>query len=173
MHAGMMDVQGIRPMALRWCSNRQQYTDREQFVRISGNLVAEFGGDRVMVRPADLYGNFDYIPKTGNQPPDPGQMAQVLMEGLGAILKQPAFLGMPDKEGNYLDPHEILKEILRDKGVKNVADFYRKAQEMAQQQAGAPGMPGPAPQVQVLPDDQVEQMQQAGNIVPMQGGMAA
>ena len=99
-----------------------------------------------------------------------GDRAKTLLAGLEAILKQPELLGMPDKDGNYLDPHEFLKEILRDSDVKDVSTFYRKAAQ-AMAQAGAPG--GSAPNVQVMPDEEIAKQRDAGNIIPMQGGMAA
>src|SRR3990167_8187082 len=63
MHAMMMDFQGIRPLAIRWVSNRQQYTDTDMYVRVAGKLAEEFGGERIKVKPGDLRGNYDYIPK--------------------------------------------------------------------------------------------------------------
>ncbi len=158
MHAGMMDVQGMRPMALRITSNRQQFTDQEQYYRVAGDTAREFGGDRVLIRPDDLYGNFDYLPKTGPEPPDPGEMAQVMTDFVVGMGKNPGLLAMPDKDGNLLDIHEFVKEMLRDRKVKNVDDYYRKTQAAAAT---------PAPNVQVLPDAQVQQMQQQGNVIPM------
>ncbi len=158
----MMDVQGLRPMALRWCANRQQYTDQEQYVRVAGNVAAEFGGNRVLVKPDDIQGNFDYIPRTGPEPGDPGEMAATLMDGLAAIMKEPAILSIPDRNGNFLDPHEFIKEMLRDRRVTNVDDFYRSMG------ATGAGQQAPMPNVQVVPDAQVQQQAQAGNVIPMQ-----
>lgn len=160
MHAIMMDIQGIRPLALRWCSNRQQYTEEEMYVRIAGDLAAEFGGDRVSVKPGDLYGNYDYLPKTGPEPPDPGQMFELMFNGLKAI--PPEVMVVPDKNGKILDPHEFIKEGLRDRGVKNPNDFYREM-------GGQPGQQPPGTNVQVLPDEEVMRQKQAGNIVPIRG----
>jgi hypothetical protein len=162
MHAGMMDVQGMRPMALRITSNRQQFTDQEQYYRVAGEIAAEFGGDRVLIKPDDLYGNYDYMPKTGPEPPDPGEMAQVMTDFIVGLGKNPGLLALPDKDGKLLDIHEFVKEMLRDRKVKNVNDFYR-------QMGGQPGQQPPAPNVQVLPDEQVQQMQQQGNVIPMRG----
>lgn len=162
--AGLFDIQALKPLALRWCSNRQQFTDEEQFVRITGTLAKQFGGelvgDRLRVTPKDLQGNYDYEPKMGPTPMNPEQMAQVLMDGLVGIMKSEVLMGMPDKEGKILDPHEILKEILRDKGIKNPDDFYRSM-------GGQPGQQMPGASVQVMPDEQVQAEQQRGNIVPM------
>lgn len=164
--AMLIDVQGIRPLALRWCANRQQFTSEEQYYRIAGKIAEEFGGDRILVRPEDLWGNFDYIPKTGPEPGDPAERAAALTDGLLAIMKSDTLLAMPDRDGKYLDPHEFIKEILRDKDVKNVNDFYREVQQAAQNGlAGLQG--GMAPQVTVMPDEQLAQQQAAGNVIPM------
>lgn len=160
MHAMMMDVQAMRPLALRWVSNRQQYTSEEMYVRVGGNLAHEFGGDRVRVRPDDLHGNYDYIPRTGAAPLDPGEMATIMFDGLAMILKQPEILAVPDRDGNVLDPHEFIKEGLRDRGVRNVEDFYRKM-------GGKPGQTPPGANVEVKSDEEVERMRQAGNVIPI------
>ena len=159
MHAMMMDIQAIRPLALRWVSNRQQYTDEDMYVRIVGKLIEEFGGDRIKIKPKDIRGNFDYIPKTGPEGGDPGEMADVMFSGLESIMKRPEILTIPDKNGKLLDVHEFVKEALRDRKVRNVEDFYREM-------GGLPGQQPPGANVIVKPDEEVERMRRAGNVVP-------
>ena len=166
MRAMMYDIMGLKPLALRWASNRQQYTSEEQYVRITGAMAAQLGltpeqANRFRVRQQDLYGNYDYASRTGPEPMDPGEMAQLMMNAVTLIEKQPAILTLPDREGKFLDPHEFIKEGLRNGGVRNVDDFYR-------QMGGLPGQQPPGTNVQVLPDEQVQQMARAGNVVPMQ-----
>ena len=162
MHAMMMDIQGIRPLALRWVSNRQQYTDEDMYVRIAGRLVEEFGGDRIKVRPKDIHGNFDYLPKTGPEGGDPAEMADVMWKGLAAIMQNKELLAIPDKNGKILDLHEIIKETYRNSKVRNVEDFYRSI-------GGQPGQAPPAPNIKVLPDEEMARMVEAGNAIPMEG----
>jgi len=160
--AMMFDVQGIRPTALRWCANRQQYTELEQYVRIAGDDALEFGGDRVRIRPEDLRGSYDYLPKTGPEPPDPGQLAMVMEKMLATLAKSPEVLAMPDSKGRLLDLHAIIQETYRQFGIKNIGDFYKEPQP-------APGMPGMPPgPAQVLPDEQIQKGVQAGNYTPLQ-----
>jgi len=163
MHAMMMDIQGMRPLALRWTSNRQQYTDTEMYVRVAGDLAAEFGGDRVKVRPGDLHGNYDYISKTGPEPETPEELAQTLFTGATSILKSPEILAVPDKNGKFLDIHEFIKEGLRAQKIRNPEDFYRLM-------GGQPGQQPPGQEVKVVPDEQVERQRQAGNVVPINEG---
>lgn len=164
MHAIMMDVQGMRPLALRWCSNRQQYTDQDMFVRIAGDMVQEFGGERFKVRPGDLQGNFDYIPKTGPEPGDPGEMAKIMFDTAMAIGKSPDLLAVPDKNGKLLDLHEFIKEALRSSKVRNPNDFYR---DVMNKMGGLPGQIPPGPQVKVVSDEEAQKQAQRGNIVPI------
>ena len=95
----MIDYQAIRPLALLWVSNRQQYTDEDMYVRIAGRLIEEFGGERAKVRPKDIHGNFDYLPKTGPEGGDPAEMAGILWKGLEAIMQNKELLAIPDKNG--------------------------------------------------------------------------
>ena len=168
MHAAMMDVQGLRPLALRWAANRQQYTDEEMFLRVAGDLAVEFGGDRARIKPGDIAGNFDYGASTGPDPSDKEAAGATLERGLEMIGKNPAILQIPDKNGRLIDIHEVMKEIMRNGGIKNPDDMYRAAQDVM---AGmTPGQPGG---VQVLPDEQVAQQAQRGNLMPVQGGRMA
>jgi len=166
MHAMMMDIQGMRPLALRWVSNRQQYTDTEMYVRVAGRIAEEFGGEQIRVKPGDLYGNYDYIPRTGPEPPMPGDLGDILFNGLASIMKAPDILALPDKNGKILDIHEFIKESLRDKGIKNIEDFYRSM-------GGQAGQQPPGTNVEVQPDEQVERQVQAGNVVPIEEGRRA
>ncbi len=161
MHAMMTDIQAIRPLALRWISNRQQYTDEDMFVRIAGTWASEFGGDRVKVEPKDIYGNFDYIPKTGPESPDPKEMTEIMFNGLATILKS-GIQNVPDQEGRVFDPHKYIQDTLIGSGIKNIDDYYRSI-------GGLPGQVPPGGDVVVKPDEEVAKMVAAGNAVPTNG----
>jgi hypothetical protein len=151
MTARMLDAQALQPLANRAISNRQQFTELSQYVRIAGDMAAEFGGaDRLLIRPADLGGSFDYIPHSGTQPADPARLAGVWAKMLEAGAKIPQ-LYQPGPDGKVLDLREIFNEAAKAMGVKNVNQFY----------------------ISVMPDPQLAAMVQAGNAVPMgaaQGG---
>ena len=154
MLAQMMDIQGVRPLALRWASNRQQYTSEEMYVKIAGDLAKEMGADRMKVRPQDLYGNYDYSVKLGGKNDNQGE---VLWNAVGIIAQNPEILGMADKDGNVLDLMEFIKEALRSGDIKDVQNYFKPmmANPMAQQN------------VQVMPDEQLQQQAQAGNVIPI------
>ena len=159
MHAMMMDIQGIRPLALRWVANRQQYTDQDMFVRVAGSVATEFGGDRTKVRPQDIYGNYDYIPKTGPEGPDPKEMTEIMFNGLATIMKS-GVQNVPDENGRVFDPHKYVKDTLRQSGITNIDDYYRSL-------GGLPGQTPPGTNVVVKPDEEVARMAEAGNAVPV------
>lgn len=154
--ARFMDDMALRPLVERAVSNRQQFTEIEQYFRITGELMGELGQDakQLLVRPNDLAGNFDYISSTGALPPDPARQAEIwvrMLEGIAQIapLGIPGFL-IPGQDGKVLDVREIFNEAARNGGAKNIERFYK--------QIAAP---------QVLPDQEVDQGVQDGNIVPI------
>lgn len=156
VQAVLMDAAAIAPMAMRLVSNRQQFSSKEQFYRITGDLARELG-DRVLIRPQDVYGNFDYTSNTGALPPDPAQMAETWVKVMEALGKLPILLA-PTPDGRQISLHEVFNETLRAAGIKNFDQFY---QQMV--------MPPPG----VVPDEEVEQGVQAGNVVPIDQMRAA
>lgn len=169
-YAQLIDSMAMMPLGRRWISNRQQFTDKEQFFRIRGDLSREIGSERLLVSPNDLAGSFDYVPRAGPMPPDPAEMAQSWQMVGDMLSKNPALLGIPDAQGRVPDPQELFKEAVRTIGVRNIDSYYKPL-------APLPGMPGqmpggPPPQagpVRVVPDEQVAQMRQAGNVIPLRG----
>ena len=157
-YATLIDAMAMMPVGKRWISNRQQFTDQAQFIRIGGELMREAGSERLLVRPEDLAGNFDYVSRSGPQSPDPSdsiQSWQVLTETLS---KNPALLGLPDAMGKVLDPIELFKEYARGPlGIRNIDSFFRE-------------LPPPAPaDVTLMDDQQVEEEKRKGNVVPLRG----
>jgi hypothetical protein len=85
-----------------------------------------------------------------------------LMLGMG---KFPQIL-MPGPDGRQLDLRAIFNEVARNLGVKNIDQFYMDAQPAQ-----------PPINAQIMPDEQVQQGAQAGNMLPARlpgiPGMAA
>lgn len=156
--ARFMDDMGLRPLVERAISNRQQFTEIEQYFRISGELMSELGQDakQILVRPSDLGGNFDYVSNTGALPPDPARQAEIwvrILEGIAqfAPLQVPGLI-VPGPDGKVMDVREVFNEAARQGGAKNIERFYMQVQ---------------APP-QILPDEAIQQGVQAGNVVPIQ-----
>jgi len=89
------------------------------------------------------------------------------------LNKSPALLTIPDSQGRVIDPIEIFKEFCRTLGIRNIDSYMKQApmpQPMPGQMPGQPGLPPgqPMPQtpVRVMPDQQVQQQVQAGNVIP-------
>lgn len=144
MVARMIDAQAIHPLAKRAVANRQQFTELEQWFRISGDMAKEFdGAKQLQIRPPDLAGDFDYIPHSGIIPPDPERYAQVWIRLLEGAAKLPQVI-QPGPDGKVLDLREIFNEAARAAGVKDIEHFY----------------------VSVVSDEAVADGVVAGNLIP-------
>jgi hypothetical protein len=160
--ATMLDGMAIEPMALRWISNRQQFTDQPQWVRIAGDLALEMGAERLLVTPDQLQGDFDYISRAGAQPPDPAKQAISWDKLLQAISANPAILTMPDANGKVFDAVELLKEYTRGPlGIRNVESFMKLL----------PPPLAPGQNVQLMNDQTLEDQRRQGNVIPLRQAM--
>jgi len=181
-YAQLIDSMAIFKMAQRWISNRQQFTDKEGWFRVSGEFAREMAstGDPryqngfMMVTPDDLAGNVDYVPRSGPMPADPGDSIQAWTTLSEMLSKSPMLLQMPDAQGRVPDVQELFKEFARTPlGIRNIDSFYKPLMPppgMGMPGQMPPGAPGtPQVPVRVLPDEQVAQMRQAGNVIPLKG----
>lgn len=152
--ARMIDSMAISPMAKRAIANRQQFTSMEQYYRIVGDEaglqeIQHSVGNRSLIQ-----GNFDYMPTDGILPPDPIRQAGTWMqisESLMRFMPLMQQMGIAPADGMIPDVNMVLKETFRTLGVKNIDRFYTP-------------MPQPP---QVMPDEQVDQGMQDGNMVPI------
>lgn len=163
--AGMMDAMAIAPLANRAVANRQQFTSIEQFVRIIGEQAqAESQGmERMPIGADDIQGNFDYVPHSPVSPQDPMRQASMWQNLLATLGAWPQ-LTAPGPDGKYLDVREIFNEAAKAMGARNIEQFYKQMQMQPQMGMGQPGMG--MPPAQVVPDEQIQQAVQSGNMVP-------
>lgn len=154
--AKLIDSQAIAPMILRMVANRQQFTSMDQYYRIVGSQARDTkGAERLRIGADDVQGDFDYIPNSGVMPADPSRNAETWTRVLQMVLTTPA-LQQPKPGSNQIpDVWAIFDETVRAMGIRDLDTLYTEA---------PPPMPMP---VQVMPDEQVAQQAQAGNIVPM------
>lgn len=146
--ARLIEAGGIAKLARRAISNRQQFTELEQYFKIAGDLAKETGGvERLMINRGQLQGNFDYTAHTTMMPADPARDAAIWSTIYQTAASNPALL-QPGPDGKALDVREIFNEMVRRMGVRNIQDFYID--------------------VRVVPDQQFEQGVQAGNYVPVE-----
>lgn len=150
--AKMIDSMSLSKLSKRAISNRLQLTSIEQFYRIVGDDAKDM--DYVKAAMQDLSGNYDYVPLSGILPPDPVRMSRTWAQILETVSRVVPMLlqgPVPPPDGKIPDVNAILRETIRTLGVKNVDDYYVPIQP------------------QVMPDQQVEQQVQAGNMIPLQG----
>jgi hypothetical protein len=153
--AQLIDAQLVKPTTERNVINRQQFTSLEQAYRITGRLAEELRIDEISIRPDDLYGRYDYVTKTPTLAADPARNAQ-LWGSLLQILATSPHLIQPRADGKQINMHKVFNEYLKISGVNYLDDFYEQV---------------PPPPMQVMGDEQLQQGVQAGNVVPMGGGV--
>lgn len=183
----LLDHQIFKPLAVRSGLNRQQFTELEQWFRISGDLAKELerraasnpnfdiqgGVLRALIAPEDLVGNFDYIANTPDSPIEPAKNFELWMNFFQVVAQSMQIFASPEiaSDGRIPDIREIFNETMRKAGIKNIESFYR---QLPQPQAPPmpPGMPpemaammGGGGPPQVVPDEQYAQQVQAGNYV--------
>jgi hypothetical protein len=158
----LYESMGWQPLILRAISNRQQFTSLEQFMRISGDAASDDiqATQRVLIKPWDLQGNFDYIARSASLPPDPSRQAMVWVQLMLGLGKFPQIM-QPGPDGKALDVRKIFNEVARNMGIRNINQFYTQPQQIP------PGMPGPG--MQVMPDEQVANGVQRGDLAPIPG----
>jgi len=157
--AELLDLQVVAPAASRHVQNRQQWTSTEEVFRIAGRLAEELGEDALNVKPDDLYGRFDYVPKTPSMIADPARSNALWGSLLQVLGSAPQLLEPDPTTGKAIDPHAVFKEFVKSAGVNYFEDFMR---EMPMLPPGGVGVMG---------DEEVQQGVDNGNLVPLGQGV--
>ncbi len=158
--AKVVSLQALWDIGYMFASNTQQLMSKPTYVKTVGLweevLAKEYGIDtammipqmnpRMKVNPQDLSIAYDLIVKDGSVMG--GENPQVWTELFRTIISQPALY-------QNFDVVRIFKHVARVMGAKDVNEFVMKA--------------GPI-QAQIMPDAQVANQAQAGNIVPVGAG---
>ncbi len=137
----------FRPMARQMVQNNMEFMTSPQYLRIAGSLEQEYqaigrsvqGG--VMVSPEDIQGMFDYPITDATSPLDPIGFARVWMQVMDMSMKHPLI-------AQQVDHLALFKEVVGSMGVNDISRFLVQ------------------PNVQVMPDQQLQQQVQSGNLVP-------
>jgi len=114
----------------------------EQTLRTEYGQMMPPPGSPIPISPEMLMVEFDVIPKDNTM--SGKENVESLLMGLQIATGNPILASQIDLVRNYL-------HLMRMMGVKNVQEFLLKTP------------------VQVMPDEQVQQQAQAGNLQPMQG----
>ena len=146
-------TQGIVPLARQYAQNNMSFQNTEQYVRLAGSLENEYraigravaGG--AMISPEDIQGLFDFPLIDPSQPLDPVRWAQTWMQVSQMAIQNPALA----QQVNHI---ELFKQVTQSMSIADISRFL-------------------LPQnVQVMPDQMMQQEVQKGNLVGMGGGAA-
>ena len=147
MLIGMQFMQDIGTM---FAVHSQQYMSQETYVRIVGRYAEQIKktlnpkGTNVRVSPYDLAINYDLIVRDGSIPG--GNFSQSWIELFKVIGQSPEL-------SQQFDVTRIFMYIAQQLGAKNVEDFRRNMDQI---------------QTQTMPDEQVADQVQRGNLVPLE-----
>lgn len=144
--ARLMDESAMQELIQQTIHNRQQFTSIGRYYEIVGRMAEEIGMDSMFADLESIQGEFKYKPITGILPEDPSRSA-ANWTNLMAAAGQLPMLQQPGPDGKMLDFRSIFNTIAEKSGISNIDDYYMD--------------------VQVMPDQQVQQQLQAGNLAPM------
>ena len=145
--AMIIGIQAMQDIGTMFAVHTQQYMSQETYVKIVGNypeqLAAIFGGKtNIRVTPQDMIINYDLIVRDGSIPG--GNFSSAWIEMFKVIGTTPELM-------QQFDVSRIFMYIAQQLGAKNVEDFRRNLNRV---------------QGQVMPDEQVMDQVQRGNLVP-------
>lgn len=146
--AMIVGAQFMQDIGAMFASHTQQYMTQESVVRITGRYVEQlkniYGAkERVRVSPRDINIDYDLIVRDGSIPG--GNFSESWVQLFQIIGTTPELM-------QQFDVTRIFMYIAQQLGAKNVEDFRRNMNNV---------------QTTTMPDEQVAQQAQAGNLVPM------
>lgn len=154
--AEYMSAMGFAPHAQKLVQTSQQCYDATAKLRRVGSFALDAGDRFINVSPDDIAGFFDLVPVDGTLPVD--RMAQ-------ANLWKEILIGtrnMPPQIVQGYDWMRIFAWSAQLAGLKNINNFKVQA-------PGMPGVGGMPMNMQVVPDQQLADQAQRGNVIPMPG----
>jgi len=152
--AKITGLQMMQPLGYMFASHTQQFMEQSTYIKASGDhlkrLMAEFGvksGDPIQIDPLKLLIDYDVIVRDGSVPG--GNFSQNWIQLFQIAASQPTV-------GQRVDLFRVFKYIARNLGAKDVDQFEIQ------------GQPQQIPQMNIktMPDEQVAQEAQKGNIIP-------
>ncbi len=146
--AEYMSATGFAPHTQMLVQNSQQFLAHPVRVKIVGDLMQQAGPSFVDVTPEAIAGFYDFVPVDGTLPVDRFAQATLWKDILGQLR------GFPQLMAQF-DLGKIFSWVSGLAGLKNL-DQFRIA----------------GPQVQVLPDQVLQDEAQRGNVIPYPGGQS-
>lgn len=143
----LISYQLMQDIGTMFAVHNQQYLTKDTFVKATGRygeqLQALFREQNIKVSPKDISVNYDLIIRDGTIPGN--NIPDTLTQMFGIIGRSPEL-------SQQFDMVRLFSYIAKESGVKNLEDFKKKTNQI---------------QPQVMPDEQLNQQVQAGNLVPM------
>lgn len=160
-----MAAQGIKPWIEMCLSNNQQFMTESRFFRIVGSdangmlkSAAEQGmqviKDRVFINPEEISDiGLDFVVNDGTLPMDPGKDAKTWID----------LMGISAKYGIGLDLFKLAERATMGMGITNLEDFRMQGDNSGM----LGGMPPSNINAQLMPDEQIMDEVQKGNLAPI------
>ena len=145
--ANIIGMQFMQDIGEMFAVHTQQYMEKESYVKVIGRYQEQLAGiygkdQRVRVSPDDLSINYDVIVRDGSVPGS--NFSEAWMQLFSTIV------GVPELHQQF-DVFRIFSYIATELGAKNIDDFKKTANRV---------------QPTTMPDEQVHQQVQAGNLLP-------
>ena len=140
-----LSATGMGPHTKKLVQTSQQMYDMQGKLRIVGDLAQTAGPRFMQVTPEDIAGFFSYIPVDGALPVDRQAQANLWKEILMGLTR------MPPQIAQTFDMAKIFAWMAQLGGLRNINQM----------------------RVQVMPNDQLQNQAQAGNVIPMRGAPGA
>lgn len=134
-----MSATGMAPHAQKLVQNSQQFYDATAKLRRVGSFAKDAGEQFLNVAPEDISGFYDLVPVDGALPVDRMAQANLWKEIMAGIRNMPPQVGME------YDWSRIFAWVANLGGIRNIQQF----------------------RVQVVPDGQLQQQAEMGNVIPM------
>lgn len=141
-------ILGVMPWFRSMTFNNQSFLSQGRYFRITDRIAEELGHDpiaimnRIFIEPEELYGNFDFQYPNLDLPNDRVENAKVMRQILTDMLQSEVLM-------NEFSVGRVFTEALFNLGVQNVSEFRSKPL-----------------QARVVPDAEVSDQVQKGNLVP-------
>jgi hypothetical protein len=149
--AKLFSATGLVPLARQMVQNNQQLMTQPTYLKIMGSLATTYPGvgsqSGISISPEDIQGLFQFPVSDASQPLDPVRYARTWVQIMQMSMSNPAIA----PRVNHL---AVWAETLKSMGITDPSKFILPQQ------------------VQVMPDQQVQQQVQQGNLVPQQPGGA-
>ena len=149
----LMWVQGVEPWVRREIADVQSNLSEERYYRIVGDSARRYEmqrmGGQVLIGPQHLQGEIDLAPCDVTMPVNREKMGQLWMQ-LATMVVQNEMMA---QKMNWV---AMFKEAAHLMGARNFEDFVMEGP--------------PMPPTQVMPNEQVDQQVERGNLVPQPGG---